>query len=205
MPFRKVNEKINPRWFLRVLEQQGVSLNEYDKKLRHGVGRSSRLFRGLIRFQLEDAEDFVRLTGTPLPDVLANAGLAAETLHGVDTIRVRGWIDGERRLHLTTPKRGPQAVLAPPGLHNEALAYVYRTDGTTLAPLDGAVVFSAPLGPIDPTMVGRWCILRTSKEQRIGVLKPGARRGAWAYAASEHDPAIEATIDAAASIEWMQF
>lgn len=198
-----VNKRINTRWFRRVLEDNKISVREYDRLTKQATGTSSRLFRGRRHFGLEDAETFVRLTGANLVEVLRNAGLEMDNAQGIRTVNVAGWIDGTRRLHLK-PK-GAKTALAPPDATDATLAYRYWCAGSMIEAMHGAVIYFRPLGPVEPAMLGRWCVVRLADDRElVRIIHKGAR-GRYRLCADERDTGDETIVKAAAVVEWVNF
>lgn len=199
-----VNKRINTRWFRRVLEDNRLSVRDYDRLSKQSSGTSSRLFRGRRHFGLEDAETFARLTGANLVEVLRNAGLEMDNIQGNKrTVNVVGWIDATRRLHLKT--KGPKTALAPPDATDATLAYRYWCAGSTLEAMHGAVIYFRPLGPITPAVLGRWCVVRLTDDRELArIVCNGSKGGKYLLREDERDTGSEAAIKAAAVVEWVK-
>lgn len=199
-----VNKRINTRWFRRVLEDNKISVREYDRLTKQASGTSSRLFRGRRHFGLEDAEIFARLTGADLVEVLKNAGLEVENMQGKRTVDVVGWIDATRRLHLKS--RGAKTALAPPDASDATIAYRYWCADTELEALHGAVIYFRPLGPVEPRMLGRWCVVRLADDRElVRVLQKGSKPGRCRVCVDERDAGSDAVVKAAALVDWLMF
>lgn len=198
-----VNKKINTRWFRRVLEDNKISVREYDRLTKQATGTSSRLFRGRRHFGLEDAETFVRLTGANLVDVLRNAGLEMDNVQGERMVEVVGWIDSTKRLHLKA--KGSKFVPAPPDATEATLAYRYWCEGSAIESLHGAVIYFRPLDRITPAMLGRWCVVRLADgRELVRILNRGAA-GKYRLCTDERDTGSDAVVKAASVVDWMKF
>lgn len=211
-----VNKRINTSWFRRVLEDNKLSVREYDKLTKQAIGTSSRMFRGRRHFGLEDAEEFVRLTGANLVEVLRNAGLEIDNLQGSRTVSVTGWIDATRQLHPSqgsgrrekpsSQGKGAKTALAPPDATDATLAYRYWCAGSMLEAMHGAVIYFRPLGPVEPRMVGRWCVVRLADGRELmRVLGEKGKQGRYRLCVDERDTGAEATVKAAALVDWVKF
>lgn len=199
-----VNKRINTRWFRRVLEDNKLSVRDYDRLSKQATGTSSRLFCGRRHFGLEDAETFVRLTGANLVEVLKNAGLEMDNIQGNErTVNVVGWIDATRRLHLK-PK-GAKTALAPPDATDATLAYRYWCAGSMLEVMHGAVIYFRPLGPVTPAMLGKWCVVKLADgRELVRVLHKGAKAGRYRICEDERDTGNEVVVKAAAVVDWVK-
>lgn len=199
-----VNKKINTRWFKRVLEDQKMSERAYGRLVGEDTAIVNRKFRGLRRFGIDDAEQFSRVTGATLEEVLKNAGMELEDLQRQRVAKLAGWIDGGRRIH---PKvRGPKNVIAPPDAITGTLAYRYQTEGTGLEAMDGAITYCRPLGDLDIGMLGRWCIVRlrdgTELVRVVNKTRTAGRFDLWDETKERERSVL---IDAAALVEWVKF
>lgn len=210
-----VNKRINTRWFHRVLEDNKLSVRDYDRLSKQATGTSSRLFRGRRHFGLEDAETFVRLTGANLVEVLRAAGLEMDNMQDGRTVNVAGWIDATRRLHPSrgsgqrgspsSQGKGAKTALAPPDASDATLAYRYQCEGSAIDALHGAVIYFRPLGPVEPRMVGRWCVVRLPDGREIvRIIAAKSAKDRYRLCTDERDTGADATVKAAAVVEWVK-
>lgn len=199
-----VNKRINTRWFVRTLKDRGMTGRGYARKIESQSATVSRMFRGLRRFGLEDAEQFSKITGASIEEVLANAGLSMDDVTREHAIKVAGWIDKDRRIH---PKvKGPRTVSAPAGLVGDALAYRYQTAKTELEALDGAVIYCRPLGELSIDMLNRWCVVRLRDgDEMLRIIKRGSRAGRFNLFVDGTEMEKDHVIEAAAIVEWARF
>lgn len=199
-----VNKRINTRWFTRTLKDQGMTGRGYARKIDSQSATVSRMFRGLRRFGLEDAEQFSKITGASIEEVLKNAGLSMDDVTRQHAIKVAGWLDKDRRIH---PKvKAPRTVSAPAGLVGDALAYRYQTAKTDLDALDGAVIYCRPLGDLSIDMLNRWCIVRLDDgSEMLRIIKKGSRANRFNLFVDGVEMEKDQIIDAAAVVEWAKF
>lgn len=210
-----VNKRINTRWFHRVLEDNKISVREYDRMTKQSTGTSSRLFRGRRHFGFEDAETFVRVTGANLVEVLKNAGLEMENAQNTQTVEIAGWIDATRRLHTppgsgrrdkpSAQSKGSKFALAPPDATDATLAYRYWCKGSMLEVMHGAVIYFRPLGPITPVMLDRWCVVRLADNRELVRIVHKGSKGKYRLCEDERDTGSDAAVKAAAVAEWVKF
>ena len=175
-------DSINVRWFKEQISRVGLSQRTIATLL--GINQSiiSHMFSGRRRMTLVEADQWADILNVPLTDVLLNAGvpipesvlatIAARNVENPEGTAsaflgpVRGWIDGNYRIHWETPPSGSktsakgQGASEPGGL----ICVRYKTSGTPLDGLDGGLVYfrAVPAKTFDYEAIGRLSAVRVN-------------------------------------------
>jgi hypothetical protein len=171
MPRRPAPE-IDTAWFLAQIQASNHPTQaEVAARLRARSGRPmdpaafSRLLRGERGMQIDEAQQLAKLLKVPLAEVLRRAGLPAPEAEV--RVPVIGHVDSRGAvLVYTGAAKGDETIAGPSNLPHDAVALAVRAGGE-LAVFDGAVLFLAPLGPVTPECIGRYCA--------IGIDRPKAK------------------------------
>lgn len=157
--------KVNTKWFQDQVQELGISQRTLARELDLDPAAVSLMFQGKRKMTLEEASTLARRFAKPLDEVLRAAGIQS------GSAKVVGWIDGELVVHKGAVS-GVAAVTPPGGLGSNLLAFVFRTRGSPLESLDGAVAFVKTGGSDLVAALGRFSVIEVAKGKMMaGVLK----------------------------------
>lgn len=146
---------INRRYFDGLLADRQLSLRALAARMGMNHSQLSLTFSGTRRAQIDEAVQLADILGAPLLQVIEALGVALPVAAG-RRVAVVGAVAGDG----TVAPQGPgvvERVSAPGELPPDCVALQYRTAGTTLDWLDGAVAFCRSRNGIEPGALGRLC------------------------------------------------
>ena len=159
-----------------------LSLRALAAKMGMGHSQLSLTFSGARRAQLDECAQLAEILGVPLYEVIEALGV---NIKGINAHRVPviGAVQGDGTVDLY--QGGKSSVIerttAPADLPEDATAIQFRTAGTPLEWLDGAVAFfRKPAGGIAKDAFGRLCLLQIKDgPAAVGTIRRGYREGTW--------------------------
>lgn len=149
---------------------------------------------------LEDATGIARVLGSPIDEVLFNAGVSTERVRGSkDDLKVSGWIDSESLVHGREGLKGPTTAPHPGFGGKDLLVLRFQTlgnnlgsgGGNNLEGFDGGLAYFNKSIEGPGAFIGRFSRIKIesggssrSSEGRegkevVGVLKRGYRAGSF--------------------------
>lgn len=173
---------LNVRWFQDRMDQLGLSQRKLAARVNIHHVLVSRLLAGKRKFSLEDATAFARVFQVPLEEVVLHAGISSvaelnEAPGGEDRIAIKGWVDGDLRIHWEAPRALKWAPnYESTGKHVQVVRF--QTGGTKLDAFDGALAYFRPSGGVSVDAIGRQCVVKLRGDgenygSRICVVKRG--------------------------------
>lgn len=165
--------KVNTQWFKGALADANMSQNQLAEHLGIHPTQIGRMFRGKRRMQMPEARVFSRVTGVPITDVIANAGVDVEDVdYGKTTVPVEGSVDDSGKVTMKRVK-GRQAAPLPWGTAGGLKAVLFQTDNAW----DGAIVYFTPLVGFRNESLGKWCVVELeSGSHLLRVVRRGYAR-----------------------------
>lgn len=164
--------EINRRYFDGLMAEKRLSLRGLAREMGMSHSQLSLALNGHRHFKTDEVAKISNIFGEPVARVMANAGISVRPSSG-RRVPVIGAGRGDGTVELYG-NDFIERVSAPDDLPDNAMAVQYRTAGTPLEYLDGAVVFFREPKDVDPAALGRlsFCKIKGGP----GVIS-GVRRG----------------------------
>lgn len=170
--------EINRRYFDGLLADRQLSLRGLARQMHMSHSQLSLALNGHRKFQADEIVQISNIFGEPVTRVMDNAGLDVRSTAGRRVSVVgAGMGDG-------TIERYGQEVLErttlPDELPDDVVALQWRTAGTPLDFLDGAVMFFREPHDIDPAALGRLAYVKIKDGPAVVCgLRRGYRAGTY--------------------------
>lgn len=177
---RRSIAKIDSRWFEDIFLARDLAKQQVAASIGMDPSTFSKFLRGSRRLTLEEARELARVLSVPWDEFCPRIGIKPLTGQAPDQLLIRGWVDGEFKVHWGAPK-GPK--MAPrPGFMAKGLAVVrMQTLGSPFEGMDGALVYYQPQKGVDPNCVGKFCLVQVSGGENwyLAVVKRGYAPGTY--------------------------
>jgi transcriptional regulator with XRE-family HTH domain len=145
----------NRRYFDALLAEKKLSLRGLAAKMGMSHSQLSLTFSGVRKLTIEEAAQISKIFGEPIARVIENAGVTVRPERG-RRVPVIGAVGGDGTVAMNKPKAIERAT-APEDVPDDAVAIQFRTAGTPLDWMDGAVSFCRPFPGLTQGFIGRFC------------------------------------------------
>jgi plasmid maintenance system antidote protein VapI len=210
--------KVNRRYFEEKIAGLGLSHRKFAAKIQLDHVLISRILAGIRPITLEEAATFARLFEVSVEEIMLQAGIkSAADLHKAGTVHageiaIKGWVDGELRIHWEAPK-GSKTAPRPEGNGGRARdvqVVRFQTGGTRLDAMDGALAYFRGQRDLAPDAIGRQCVVKIVGDESNGsllcVVKRGYREGTYNLMALNGETITEnAFVESASPVLWIKF
>ncbi len=149
---------VNRRYFDGLMQDKKLSLRGLAQRMGISHSQLSLTFSGGRRLQLDEAAQLANILGEPLHRIVENAGIAVRSNHGI-RVSVVGAVKGDGTVEMN-PDGTVERTSAPEHMPDDSIALQCRTAGSPLDWMDGWVLFCPPLNGVNPTILGRFCLVQ---------------------------------------------
>lgn len=147
---------VNRRFFDSMMVEKKLSLRGLAAKMGMNHSQLSLTFSGGRRMTLDEASQLSNIFGVPLHVVVEAAGVSVRH-HNVKRVKVIGAVNGDGTVTLHSSGT-MERTTAPADLPDDTSAVQFRTAGTDLGWMDGAVSFFRKPEGTERGSMGRLCL-----------------------------------------------
>lgn len=170
--------EIDRRYFDGLMAEKKLSLRGLAARMGMNHSQLSLAFSGSRKLQLEEAAQLAQIFGEPIHRIIEAAGVDVRAEAG-RRVSVIGSVGGDGVVALY-PEGTIERTTMPDQLPDDVIALQFRTSGTALDWLDGAVVFCRQPRGLDASMNGRlsYCKIKGGSAV-IATIRRGYRDGTY--------------------------
>lgn len=165
---------VNRRYFEALMESRDLSLRSLAKKMDMSHSQLSLTFSGVRKPQLEEVSKISMIFGEPVERIITNFGVNVPAFN-TRTIPVVGAMIGDGSID-ETPTDVIERTYAPELVPADGVAIQFRTAGSPIEWLDGAVFFCGSRDGVDPSIIGRIALAKAKDGPMfMGTVRRGYR------------------------------
>lgn len=170
--------EIDRRYFDGLMADKKLSLRGLAARMGMNHSQLSLAFSGSRKLQLEEAAQLSQIFGEPIHRIIEAAGVEVRPEQG-RRVSVIGSVGGDGIVTLY-PEGTIERTSMPDLMPEDIVALQFRTMGTALDWIDGAVVFCRKPRGLDPAMNGRlsYCKIKDGPAV-IATIRRGYRDGTY--------------------------
>lgn len=165
---------VNRQYFETLMSEKKLSLRGLATRMDMNHSQLSLAFSGSRKIQIDEAAKLAEIFGQPIHRVIEAAGVALRPEAG-RRVSIVGAVAGDGTIK-PYPAGAMERTSIPEEMPHDLVGVQFRTAASGLAWMDGWVSFCRSIEGIDPSALGRFCLVQISGgPQVVGAVLRGYR------------------------------